>query len=257
MLVVRPHEPDTSSADRLAQQLSARGFVVLVPDLRPIHADREVLERGLTPQQVLQSAIDLSFAYLRERSDVDSARIAIVGGTFTSLLAAALHPEVSAVVLERPGSLADTLREAAAATNMDELDVCTMLPGLLKVGSERSLMTLLVPRPLLLMNAHSELVESAKEFYLGGSATVNAHEASDALTPDIELRWLAREMRAPTVSSTQQTSEPLDIELSGVSGGDAPENTPLSLPHLEEQLGKPLPRGRFGFGLRVAKSTLR
>ena len=97
-------------------------------------------------------------SFLRARSDVDQARVTIIGrgwAGMVALFAAAVEPEVSSAVIEgTPVSFG-----ATAAAELYNQPVSLMLPGVLQDFDLPDVFASLAPRPLLVLNPEDAMTK--------------------------------------------------------------------------------------------------
>lgn len=98
---------DRSAYRDLAQRLVTAGISVLAVDLRGFgESTQDAQGRKVAPNRLAGPDVEAAFAFLRTRSDVDPARIGIIGASYgasNAIIFAAKQPGVKLVVLLSPG----------------------------------------------------------------------------------------------------------------------------------------------------------
>lgn len=258
VLHLRLHQ--NADAENYDQVLCAVGVIVLSLDLRSEHDSLGLLRQGTVPEQVFQRAVRGALANLFSRSDVDRNRIGIVGSGFAVTVAAALNPEISAVVV-RDGipNWREYVRDAQLTSQAGSFDSCTLIPALLQYASTKEIFSLVAPRPMLVSNAPPEVMNHGDEVYSSVGASERVMWARSAGDPEQQARteceWFARWLLVrPTARAMEggEQAPPIQILIPQVNINAAEQSGRLSLSTLVESLGALLPEARMTMALKIA-----
>jgi dienelactone hydrolase len=205
-----------------ALELCRRGYVTLAPDAIGFEERREPLKsgaeqerfeamrlllQGLTLQGKMVWEVRRAVDYLESRPEVDSTRIGCLGhslGGIETWFAAALEPRIKVAVASCAISTYAAILKAGILHNF-----AFYVPGLLRWGDVPEVISLLAPRPLLLLGGKAdplfpaegfeEACWRAKQTYLrlGAAEKFDSHLApgGHAFTPAMRSRaysWFDR-----------------------------------------------------------------
>jgi hypothetical protein len=259
VIILRSHtDPVEAAARLLPTALAQLGMFVIELDERSNHSTLDLLGEGVTPQGLMQRDVRSVLAYLKGNTGVDSKRIAVVGEGLAATIAFAINPDVSAgVVLNGAPDFALMIKELRALKN--ELpDSCILVPGTLRYAASQELLSLIMPRPLLLMNAADGPLRYALDLYgMGGAGASMYHVAENAWTSTAHYRtyaWLVRHLQhRPDLADfvpPDKGDEPLARQLPSLEQSQqSTERVQVSEHSLSASYGAPLPEGRFTYGL--------
>jgi hypothetical protein len=232
---------------------------VLELDAQAHHSRLDLLADGVLPQSVIQRDLKIALGYLKARSDVDARRLAIVGEGLAATVAAAINSDLSAaVLLEGAPDFKSVIRDLRSIASDQLPDSCYLLPGILQYAATEELLSLIAPRPLLLINAAAGPLEYATDVYRSsGQREKVSHVVESGWTAAARFAayaWLARSLEGrPDVSDLREPDVPPDpvrLELSAPPPEEASTiRLPVSEESLTSSLGAPLPEGPMTYAL--------
>ena len=200
-----------------------------------------------------------ALAWLKTKTDVDPTRLALVGEGLSGSLAAAINPEVSvAVVLNGAPDFTSVIKELPQLKSNQLPDSCLLIPGMLRHATSQEVLSLIAPRPLLLMNAADGPLRYATDLYrMGGDGTNIHHIPESAWTSPATFNasaWLARHLKLRSDLTDfvlpAKPAEPSALQLPSLEvPPQTSERQQVSEHSLNSLLGAPLPEGRFTYGL--------
>jgi hypothetical protein len=256
VILLRPHRnPTEPEVQAFPSALAELGLFVIEVDARADHEQLKLLAEGITPQTLIQQSVGSALAFLKSNESVDSTRIALAGEGLASVVAAAIHPEIAvAVMLSGLPDLHTMVRQMRALNGKDNPDHCTLVPGLFRFVTIQRLVSLIAPRPLLVLHAVDGPLQDAMEVYRMAGATEPGYTAGHDASPTGQFRvysWLARHLQqrqdVNAFTPSRQSAAPFPVELQTQGG---PGNTQKM--GISEQLLSKL----FGTSLDEGHSTL-
>ncbi len=141
------------------------GFHVLAFDFRAEHDRLDLLQSGISPAGLVQRAVLLGFEYLVSRPDVDRRHIGLLGDGLAATLAAAINPELSALVLIEPGPGFKERIRRMRDDRSGKPDLCELVPGIVKYCDLQELLALVAPRPVLAINPGPDLSDYVTDLF--------------------------------------------------------------------------------------------
>ncbi len=238
VIILEPHSDKSKiTQEALPATLARLGFLTIVVDTFPDHANFDHLLAGATPETLIQTHVRSALQYLLSRSDVDPKRIALIADSLAGAIAADLNPEFSAIVLTH------------AAPDITVNDACFTVPGLIQYADPALLLASVAPRPMLLFESRPSVFESLRDAYSKRSAEAQLRvrdETSESETRMEIYRWLRSQLMKDAASDIKETSDPADVIRGRIASPPAPphEQQQTTLPEL---LGAPLPMDPFHF----------
>jgi hypothetical protein len=257
VLLLRPHSDPAALESRLLPSAIAKlGISVFELDAGAQHSTFNRLAEGLLPQTLIQRDVRSAIAYLRTRTEVDMKRLVLIGQGLAATTAAAINPEFSAVVLLDGAPDFKSIIETLRVPDLESLDSCALLPGILRYAATEELLTLIAPRPLLLLHPADRPLAYVTELYRwsAGVDKLQFRPEKDWV-PSARFAtysWLARwadngadliDFREP-----QESLQPNIIPLQPLVGASASKLS-VSPRLLSSLLGDPLPEGSMSHGL--------
>ncbi|HYI96843.1 MAG TPA: hypothetical protein VEX68_25095 [Bryobacteraceae bacterium] len=260
VILLRTHVGPAEPVARLFPTAIAQlGMFVIEVDARTDHATFNGLGDGVTPQGLIQQDVRSALAYLKARNDVDPTRLALIGEGLAGSIAAAINPEISvAVVRSGAPDFPSLIKELRDLKPGQLPDSCVLVPGILRHAESQEVLSLIAPRPLLLMNAAEGPLRYATDLYrMGGEGANIHHVAESAWTSSatfIASAWLARYLlhRSDLTNFVPPANadEPLVLQLPSLEvAPKSPDPFHISEHSLNDRLGPPLPEGRFTYAL--------
>ena len=262
VILLRTHSEVAQTVSKLfPTALAQLGMFVVEVDAQADHSTLDLLGEGVTPQGLIQRNVRSVLAWLKARTDVDPTRLALVGEGLVGAIAAAINPDVSvAVVLNGAPDFTSVIKELREFKSNQIPDSCLLVPGMLRHATSQEVLSLIAPRPLLLMNAADGPLRYAMDLYRMGGDGVNIHYlAESAWTPSATFgasAWLARHLKLRSdltdfvLPALADVNEPSALRLSSPEvPPQSSERLPVSEHSLNSLLGPPLPEGRFTYGL--------
>lgn len=261
VVIIKPHSDKSKVTQEAFPATLARfGFLTIVVDTFPDHANLDRLLAGATPETLIQAHVRGALQYLLSRPDVDPKRIALVADTLAGTIAANLNPEFSAIVLTHA---APDLGEALATTRSlgpSELpDACLLVPGLLQYSDSTMLLSAIAPRPLLLFESRRAVYEIVRDAYSTHSAGAQLRIRDESVESETQMeiiRWLQSQLINYTAADVADTSHPANVIRGRIAPPPAQPPTPVT-PPIADLLGAPLPMDPLNLVLQCATPSQR
>jgi hypothetical protein len=260
VIILRTHSDINDTAlGLLATALAQLEMIVVEIDVRADHSTLNPLGEGVTPQGRIQRKVRSALAYLKANMAVDPTRLGLVGEGLAGTIAAGINPEVSvAVALDGAPDFASLLKELRLLRSDQLPDPCLLLPGILPHAASHEILSLIAPRPLLLVNAADSPLRYATDLYRMAGEGANLNSIADSGWTSsarfIASTWLARHLQHRSdftdFHPPMKADEPSLLRLTSVGlAARLTHRVEVAEPALSGLLGAALPEGRSTYSL--------
>jgi hypothetical protein len=262
IVVVRPHEdPKASEPQALARSLAALGFIVVSLDLRTNDSAANLLPNGIVPEGLAQRSIRSAVLYLLSRHDVDGTRLGIVGTALDALIAAAINPQFSVIVLS--DSAPDFKEQIGLMRHREGQtapDLSGLIPGILHYAAAEDLFAMIAPRPVLAVNPAPTVFQHATDLYSSFGASESLRQVNGIgeereswhATSAWLARWLQDQPDLVSVPEPDTSIQAAAVSLPQVEVLATLQRRSVSKMDLAALLGGPLPESRITVALQCA-----
>jgi hypothetical protein len=175
-------------------------------------------------------------------------------------IAAAINPEFSAsVVVEGAPNLKDEISRMRTLHGKDVTDSCALVPGLVQYAGAEQLLSLIAPRPVLVVNPSKTVIDYVSQVFrvVGSEEKVYSIETNDALERRYAAyRWFGKWLRprsdAYGFSEGDASATPARLQFADTLPTRETPKKPVNGSTLAEFLGRDLPEPKIPIVLQIA-----